>query len=68
MTENRKEMPELFKNKKDCCACGACLNVCPKDAISMNEDESGFLYPQIDDTKCINCKMCQKVCAYQNKE
>lgn len=68
MAENKNEIPELFKNKKDCCACGACLNVCPKDAISMNEDESGFLYPQIDDTKCINCKMCQRVCAYQNKE
>ena len=25
----------LFENKKDCCGCGACKNVCPRDAIFM---------------------------------
>ena len=34
----------LFDDKKNCCACGACMNVCPKDAIRMEEDEYGFLY------------------------
>ena len=29
----------LFDDKKNCCACGACMNVCPKDAIRMEEDE-----------------------------
>ena len=42
----------LFDDKKNCCACGACMNVCPKDAIRMEEDEYGFLYPQIDDKMC----------------
>lgn len=32
----------LFDDKKNCCACGACMNVCPKDAIRMEEDEYGF--------------------------
>ena len=56
----------LFDDKKNCCACGACMNVCPKDAIRMEEDEYGFLYPQIDETKCVQCGACKKVCAYQN--
>ena len=57
---------KLFKNKKDCCACGACMNICPKSAITMQEDEYGFVYPQIDSEKCILCGMCKSVCAYQN--
>ena len=58
----------LFDDKKNCCACGACMNVCPKDAIRMEEDEYGFLYPQIDETKCVQCGACKKVCAYQNEQ
>lgn len=58
----------LFTDKKDCCACGACVNICPKDAISMKEDEFGFLYPEIDHEKCIQCRSCLKVCAYQHQE
>ena len=38
----------LFDDKKDCCGCGACMNVCPKNAIRMAEDEVGFVYPEID--------------------
>lgn len=59
---------KLFDNKKDCCGCGACANVCPKNAISMKEDKYGFIYPSINNELCVGCKMCQKVCAYQNKE
>lgn len=64
------EMKEikLFEDKKDCCACGACLNICPKQAISMQKDEYGFLYPQIEKGKCIKCGLCLKTCAFQNGE
>lgn len=56
----------LFENKKECCGCSACMNICPKDAITMVEDERGFIYPKIDYEKCIKCKLCKKVCGYQN--
>ena len=56
----------LFDKKEECCACGACMNICPQNAISMQEDEFGFLYPQIDNAKCIRCGACKNVCAYQN--
>lgn len=36
--------------------------ICPKEAISMVEDEEGFEYPQIDECKCVGCCQCMKVC------
>lgn len=56
----------LFDEKKDCCGCGACVNACMADAISMVEDECGFRYPQIDAGRCVSCGMCVKVCGYQD--
>lgn len=49
-------------SKNDCTGCGACYNVCPKQAISMKSDAEGFLYPEIDHQLCIECKLCQKSC------
>lgn len=51
-----------FNNKKDCCGCEACVNICPKRCIKMLADEEGFLYPQIDQTNCIDCHLCEKTC------
>ena len=55
----------LFKNKAECCGCTACASICPQSAITMKEDEEGFLYPIIDELKCVNCKMCIKVCVFK---
>lgn len=49
-------------DKNKCCGCHACLNICPKQAISMVSDNMGFKYPMIDSQKCINCGLCKKVC------
>lgn len=56
----------LFALKEKCSGCSACMNICPKHAISMVEDEYGFLYPSVNRAKCINCGLCKKVCTYQN--
>lgn len=53
-------------NKIECCGCSACAQRCPKFCITMMEDEEGFLYPQIDQTICINCGLCEKVCPILN--
>lgn len=53
-------------NKQDCCGCGACHNICPAGAISLQENSEGFLYPQIDKNKCTNCGLCKKTCACIN--
>lgn len=55
-----------IKEKKDCCGCWACKDICPVQCISMNEDEEGFRYPLVDKDKCINCHLCEKVCPIIN--
>ena len=44
-----RAIPVLYKRKEECCGCTACYAICPKEAISMVEDEEGFEYPQIDE-------------------
>lgn len=53
---------------EDCCGCGACYNKCPTGAISMQENNEGFLYPVIDEIKCTNCGLCKKVCPYYSNK
>ena len=55
-------MQKICENKK-CYGCGACCTVCPKDAISLKENETtGHLRPVIDQGKCIDCGLCSKHC------
>ena len=55
-----------FSEKSRCCGCSACAQACPVQCIAMQEDEEGFLYPQIDKAKCVNCGLCEKVCPILN--
>ncbi len=48
-----------------CTGCGACYNKCPADAIRMNYDNEGFLYPEVTDA-CINCGLCTTACPALN--
>lgn len=57
----------LFEDKKDCCGCTACASICSTKAIAMQPDALGFLYPQVDQDTCIECGLCEKVCAFQNE-
>lgn len=57
-----------ISDKKNCCGCEACSNVCPVNAISMIEDDKGFKYPIIDTNKCIKCNKCNNVCPIINKQ
>lgn len=66
MEAKNKSVPVLFHENKDCCGCGACMNACPVQAITMEEDACGFLYPRIDESKCVRCGKCKQVCAFQN--
>lgn len=56
------KIPILYERKSDCCGCTACYAICPKGAISMQEDDEGFLYPVINEEVCLNCNQCVKVC------
>ena len=52
---------------ENCTGCMACLNVCPKNAISCVENDKGFIVPSINNDLCINCGLCDKTCVL-NKE
>ena len=41
-----------------CVACGACADVCPREAISIWKGS----YSVIDDERCIGCGRCAKEC------
>ena len=45
-----------------CTGCGLCVTVCSKCAISFRKGKLGHLFPIIDQTKCIDCGLCQKKC------
>ena len=51
-----------------CCGCGACEQKCPLKCIQLVEDDEGFLYPSVDESVCVNCELCQKVCPIFNKK
>ena len=61
-----KSIEKLQKEK--CSGCSACYPVCPTNAITMEYDEEGFLYPIVIHEKCTNCGLCSKVCPELNFE
>lgn len=52
--------------KESCTGCGACMQSCGHEAITMVYDNEGFLQPIIDITKCVECGLCQKHCPELN--
>lgn len=51
-----------IKNNIDCCGCNACGDVCTHGAITFKTDIEGFWYPVVDETKCVDCRLCERVC------
>ncbi len=56
-----------IQHKQDCCGCLSCVQRCPKQCISIYEDEEGFLYPKVDNSICIDCGLCEQVCPVLNQ-
>lgn len=52
---------------KNCSSCGACANVCGRNAISMQLDVEGFYRPEIDLEKCVRCGACERICPWNNE-
>lgn len=42
------------------------MQKCPKQCITLHEDNEGFLYPHVDTATCIDCGLCEKVCPVLN--
>ncbi len=58
---------KILSLTETCSGCFACANICPKDAITLPANFEGFYFPVIDQEKCIDCGLCDKVCPQLTK-
>ncbi len=56
----------INKNDYDCSGCTACINICSHNAITMEKNEEGFLYPVRHNDICINCGLCENICPFEH--
>ena len=49
-----------------CTGCSACLNRCPKQAITLVPNSEGFWYPSVSETNCVHCNLCINTCPILN--
>ena len=49
-------------DKNYCAGCFACYNKCAVNAITMQEDTIGHIYPIVNESLCVSCGSCKKVC------
>ena len=51
-----------FEEMTSCTGCGACVNICPAQALTIDLNAEGFYAPKIKEDKCIKCGKCKSVC------
>ncbi|MDO4547630.1 MAG: glycyl-radical enzyme activating protein [Clostridia bacterium] len=56
--ESQSPVAQIFRNRDKCMMCGACAEVCPDGAITI--DDSG--YPRVSTGRCKSCGLCASVC------
>ena len=59
-------MKYVLNDSNLCYGCSACYSACPVSAITMIENEEGFLEPKINHEYCINCEVCRRICPRLN--
>ena len=57
---------KILQINETCTGCGACVSSCKTGALTLMYDSEGFYYPKLDNSKCINCKQCEKNCHVLN--
>lgn len=65
LCQKSKDMVKV-ENKALCSGCTACAHACPHSCIVMKRDQEGFLYPDADTDKCVDCGICEAVCPYNS--
>lgn len=60
-----RRLPELYLERSECCGCTGCAAACSRDAITMEPDEEGFLYPVVDVSLCVGCLACERACVFK---
>ena len=65
--EHEATMVTVSGFEAECCGCGACVEVCPEECISLKTNENGFHVPMINDEACIQCGKCRRICPIASK-
>jgi pyruvate formate lyase activating enzyme len=60
--ETQSTDPELTISSKTCFGCGACVEICPQNAITIKTQSSKSLIPHINWSLCDNCLACTDTC------
>ena len=50
---------EIVRNEDKCTECGACVNICPTEALAIDLQTR---HVSFDPDKCIACELCVPVC------
>ena len=45
-----------------CIGCGACMSICPYDAVNMVKDDNHGIYRSVVSEKCEECGLCVEAC------
>ena len=53
-------------NYRECTGCTACASICNHGAITMAADTEGFLRPVINQSLCVDCGLCKRICPVIN--
>ncbi|MDB0438904.1 ferredoxin [Clostridioides difficile] len=56
MSSKKKKYANILED--ECVACGSCIKVCPRGAISVPHGISA----KTDRDLCVGCGICEKVC------
>ncbi len=63
---NEYRMIPIEKIGDRCTGCGACMSVCPTNAIDLIQNTEGFYYPVVTSNKCVKCGKCDRTCHILN--
>ena len=65
--ESNLASPQLMTYASKCTGCGACVAVCPRQAIRLEAAE-GKVRAVTDREKCVDCGACEAVCPHGARE
>lgn len=58
METKARKRRKVFVEAESCVACGCCVKVCPREAISVWKG----IMAKVDVDKCVGCGKCAKEC------
>lgn len=58
MPESKRRARKARIQQAACVACGCCVKVCPRGAISVVKG----IFAAVDDAACVGCGLCAREC------